>query len=204
MLRGIEKSAALPLATSTLSTIIVSVRRLQRPGPASAPTSRRSSLPSTNGSGTGSGVGLGVGGTVGMLRGVASPVARWLGDPAGLVDGASVPAGSSPKPFSSPDDAKIASTVSWTARTSAPTTTWVAPVTASRIASTTTDSGERGTFAPTFHHASMMAVARHAKRTTSATDDPEEHAGLEHDPEGRGRVARAARTSPTTATTSTG
>ena len=65
MLRGMEKSAASPLLTSTLSTMSVSVRRLQRPGPASPPTSSTSSRPSVNGPGRGVGEGVGVGSVVG-------------------------------------------------------------------------------------------------------------------------------------------
>ena len=54
------KKAALPVATSTLNSSIESVRRLQRPGPASPPTSSRLSRPSADQEG-GAGVGMGVG-----------------------------------------------------------------------------------------------------------------------------------------------
>src|SRR3990172_8722754 len=63
MLRGTPKRAARAVRTSTESTIIVSVRRLQRPGPASLPMRSRFSRPSAAQSGTG--LGGGSGGRVG-------------------------------------------------------------------------------------------------------------------------------------------
>ena len=81
MLRGIPNIAARPVFWSTLSTIIVSVRRLQRPGPSSLPMSSRFSRPSLAhfGPGVGEGVGVGVGVGTGVAVGPGVGVAVGTG-----------------------------------------------------------------------------------------------------------------------------
>ena len=178
MLRGIEKIADSPLFSSTLSTTSVSVRRLQRPGPASAPTRRMSRRPSARGPGRG--VGAGVGGTDG---GATEPGTAATAVGATLADGEAVAAGRSPKPSSSSsDDAKTASTVSRTARTSAPTTICIAAVAARSAASTKIEMFERGTPGRAFHHASTMASERQTKSTASATTMPSRTVGWSMNP----------------------
>ena len=75
MLRGMPNNAARAVATSTLSTIMVSLRSCQRPGPASLPMSSRFSRPSAAQGGTGIGVGVGSGGTSWVGSGVPIGVA---------------------------------------------------------------------------------------------------------------------------------
>ncbi len=84
-LRGIPNIAARPDLMSTLSTTIVSVRRSQRPVPASLPTSSRLSRPSWAQSGTGLGEGDGVGVTSGPALGGTMTTA---GGPPAVVVGA--------------------------------------------------------------------------------------------------------------------
>src|SRR5688572_33392473 len=65
MLRGKPKRAALPVLTSTLTRIIVSVRTLDRPGPLSAPTRSTLRRPSAAGPQFGSNGGNDARGAVG-------------------------------------------------------------------------------------------------------------------------------------------
>ena len=180
MLRGIEKSAASPLFSSTLSTTSVSVRRLQRPG--SGVGADEQQVESTVQERAGRGVGVGVGDGVGVgvarrARHLEQASASAVG--ARLADGDAVAAGSSPNPSSSSSGRGEDGVDRVADRQDLDPDEHVrrhrSPTAGSR--GRPCERSERGTFEPTCHQASTMATDRQTKRTPSATTMPSRTVG---------------------------